>query len=101
MTQGELSTRWFPTLSKTVTTPRFAELEKLGVIMPVGERKCAISGNRCIEWDVTAGLPVKPVKKESKDQIIKRQAMQIESLKLRVEELLLLESERTGQLKLI
>lgn len=40
-------------------TPRFAELERLGVIVETGERQCTITGKRCIEWETTTNLPVK------------------------------------------
>lgn len=40
-------------------TPRFAELERQGVITTVGERKCSITGRRVLIWDVTDRLPSK------------------------------------------
>lgn len=80
MTQGELTAHAFPGTDKTVTTPRFAELAKLGVIAVVGKRPCRISGRNCMVWDVTTALPEKPEKKETKDQQIRR-------LKARVQEL--------------
>lgn len=46
-------------------TPRFAELQKMGVISPVGERKCSRTGRQAIAWDVTGKLPTK-LKKEKK-----------------------------------
>jgi len=42
-------------------TPRFAELEKQGVIKIVGERACGITGKNCKLWDVTHDLP-KPIR---------------------------------------
>jgi len=40
-------------------TPRFAELEKMGVITSVGERACSITGRQVLIWDVTDCLPTK------------------------------------------
>ncbi len=40
-------------------TPRFAELEKMGVIESVGERTCSITGRHVLIWDVTDKLPAK------------------------------------------
>lgn len=39
--------------------PRFAELEKMGVIEVIGERICTITGRMVLVWDVTDRLPVK------------------------------------------
>lgn len=40
-------------------TPRFAELEKMGVIATVGERDCTRTGRKVLMWDVTGRLPTK------------------------------------------
>lgn len=40
-------------------TPRFAELLDAGVIKDVGKRKCSITGNEVLVWDVTDRLPKK------------------------------------------
>lgn len=39
--------------------PRFAELERFGVIRAIRERPCSITGRMVLEWDVTDKLPVK------------------------------------------
>jgi hypothetical protein len=39
-------------------SPRFAQMERRAVIRPVGKRPCGITGIKCLEWDVTANLPV-------------------------------------------
>jgi len=39
--------------------PRFAELEKRGVIEVVGETTCEKTGHKVILWDVTSSLPKK------------------------------------------
>jgi len=46
-------------------TPRFSELEGLGVIRPVGEKTCEVTGRNILLWDVTDKLPHK-VKEEKK-----------------------------------
>jgi hypothetical protein len=45
-------------------TPRFSELERLGVVAPVGERNCTVTNRNCVVWDVTANNPTKPIKKQ-------------------------------------
>jgi hypothetical protein len=44
-------------------TPRFSELERLGVVSPVGERNCTVTNRNCVIWDVTVNNPVKPIPK--------------------------------------
>jgi len=40
----------------------FAELQKMGVIQTLGTRPCRLTGQKCIEWDVTDHVPEsKPV----------------------------------------
>lgn len=46
--------------------PRFAELEKMGVIQTTGIRICQVTGREVMEWDVTSNLPNK-IKKVEKD----------------------------------
>ena len=49
--------------------PRFAELEKMGVIKIVGEKECSVTGRKVYTWDVTKNLPLKlekPVRHECK-----------------------------------
>lgn len=36
---------------------RLSELRDLKVVRELGTRTCKVSGNQCIEWDVTALLP--------------------------------------------
>lgn len=62
-------------------TPRFSELLRMNAIYIVEERPCTITGEKCISWDVTNGLPISLEKKKSKDQIIKELRQEIESLK--------------------
>ncbi len=40
-------------------TPRFSELERMDIIQTVGTRKCKVTGNDSIEWDVTVRQPRK------------------------------------------
>ena len=40
--------------------PRFAELERMGVIEPAGERKCSVTDFNCIVWRMTGNLPGDP-----------------------------------------
>jgi predicted transcriptional regulator len=44
---------------QTTVTPRFAELESLGAIHPVGEKICGVTGRKVLLWDVTDRVPMK------------------------------------------
>lgn len=81
MTQGELSEYHLQGYAKQGLTPRFAELAKMGIIAAYSERPCKVTGRTCLVWDVTDKLPVKPEKKESKDQKIARLETEIAELK--------------------
>lgn len=53
-------------------TPRFSELERLGVVNPVGERNCTVTNRNCVVWDVTDKNPTKPIaRKPIKTEILK------------------------------
>ena len=39
--------------------PRFAELERFGVIAAVGEKACALTGRMEVAWELTGNLPVR------------------------------------------
>lgn len=49
-------------------TPRFAELNDMGVITIVGERMCSVTGRECLLWDVTNRLP-KPLPKQDRRRV--------------------------------
>lgn len=70
LTQNELHRYYFADTQPRNVQPRVSELVDFGVVVAVGERDCKITERRCIIWDVTENLPVKPKKKPSKDQII-------------------------------
>jgi hypothetical protein len=56
----ELYDRCFSKTSRDHSiTPRFSELERLGVIQPLKERSCNVSGRNVMVWDVTDRLPLK------------------------------------------
>lgn len=58
--------------------PRFAELERVGVITPIGGRQCRITKREVLLWDVTDKLPVKPPRPIPKDKIIKDLKLQLQ-----------------------
>ena len=43
---------------------RINELVKVGLVVEVGKRKCSVTGQVALLWDVTANLPTKPPKRE-------------------------------------
>lgn len=51
-------------------TPRFAELEKMGVIKIVGERTCTVTGRNVLSWDVTDSLPTEYERKPSLKKVL-------------------------------
>ena len=57
LTQGEVWNEHLNDYQRHSIAPRFAELEKMGVIRTVGERKCALTGVMALEWDVTDHVP--------------------------------------------
>lgn len=40
-------------------TPRFAELQRMGVIRKIGKRRCTVTGYTVFEWGLTDQLPQK------------------------------------------
>lgn len=63
LTQGEVWNEHLPEYQRHSIAPRFAELEKMGVVATVDERPCRYSGVKGLEWDVTDRVPEsKPVK---------------------------------------
>jgi hypothetical protein len=70
LTQGEAWNEFLPDYQRHSVDPRFAELQKMGVIATVGTRPCRLTGQTCIQWDVTDHAPTEkpihiPVKKLS------------------------------------
>ena len=59
MTQGEVVDR-FGGVPRPSITPRFAELERFGVIESIGERPCRVTGRKSMVWQTNDRLPVKP-----------------------------------------
>jgi len=54
--------------------PRFAQLEKMGLIKPIGTEKCAETGRSNILWDVTERVYPLPLfeKSNKKEALIQR-----------------------------
>ena len=67
ITQGEAA-KHFMHGDRNVVSPRFAELNRRGVICCVGSRPCKVTGINCMIWDSTGKLPVEPEKKKSVHQ---------------------------------
>lgn len=72
--------------SETVRN-RLTELRDLGVVAEVGHVEDPNTKMRVIQWDVTSRLPQKIAKRETKTEIIARQARRIVELEGRVREL--------------
>jgi hypothetical protein len=67
LTQGEAWNEYLSEYQRHSIAPRFAELEKMGVIRTVGERPCRLTGVVALEWDVTDHVPEsKPVRVPAK-----------------------------------
>lgn len=65
LTQNETSKLVMDASQRSIT-PRFAELERSGVIEVVGKKLCNITGRRVTLWDVTASIPRKIKKQKQK-----------------------------------
>lgn len=63
LTQGECWKRYFGHRQRHDIAPRFAELEKRGVIKIVDKRPCGVTGRVVYAWDVTKDLPSAEEKK--------------------------------------
>jgi hypothetical protein len=58
LTEGEVWARHLGHSERPNVTPRFAELERLGVLRVVDKRPCGLTGRLCMVWDVTDRLPI-------------------------------------------
>lgn len=58
-TQSEICNYGFPNTRMDSIKPRIAELNRLGVVSSVGERKCKVTGRNVMIWDITKKLPIK------------------------------------------
>lgn len=61
--------------------PRFAELERMGVVRTIGERACRITQRNVLLWDVTKNLPAPLERRETSKQKIQRLTQEIAELK--------------------
>lgn len=59
---------------------RLTELRDRGVVKEVGTVQDPNTKKRVLLWDVTRGSPVKPAKKETKNQIIRRLEARVKEL---------------------
>lgn len=57
---------------------RLSELVRLGVAYEVRTRKCQVTGQQVIEFDVTDNMPVKPAKKISERQAMIQRIIELE-----------------------
>lgn len=48
---------------------RFTECRDRGVLYEKGWRKCSVTGQTVIEWEVTTKLPIKPPKRKTRKMI--------------------------------
>jgi hypothetical protein len=86
LTQGELWKEHFELqYGRPSITPRFAELERMGLIASIGERPCRYTHMTALVWDVTDRLPEKPKPRQSKKEIIAELQAQVRGLKLGLE----------------
>jgi hypothetical protein len=56
MTASEAA-QWIPGHRINSINPRFAELQRKGVIRAVGERRCSVTGRQTVAWEITDQLP--------------------------------------------
>jgi hypothetical protein len=96
MTERELYERFFTAYQRPSITPRLSELQAMRRIRAVEVREDHITGRHCISWDVTDEFGVPLPVKETKDQIIARQALRIAELEAQVATL-----SKRGQMSLL
>lgn len=105
MTQGEV----YDSIKSTTGTkrqihsfnPRFSELRRRGVIASVGEkRKCRVTGEHVLQWDVTDLLPGKIVKAPPATREKELKA-QVKDLQREIKQLKKQLSEFNGQPRLL
>jgi len=82
LTAGELCGIYFPKTPRPSLSPRFAELEELGVVKTVGVRPCQKTQRNAYVWDVTDQVPRKLEK-----ELVESSKQKIERLEARVQEL--------------
>lgn len=64
-----------PNVQDRSLMPRFAELERMGVIKSLGSRTCTVTDNNVLEWDVTKNIPIKT--KKNKIEEARRSALRL------------------------
>jgi hypothetical protein len=67
ITQGETWKEHFLNKQRHDIGPRFAELERRGVIRIVGTRPCRVTGRSAYIYEATDALPIDPPKEETED----------------------------------
>lgn len=80
LTVGELWDKFMPQYQRHTINPVPARLKARGLIFEALERPCDYSGHTCIAWDVTGNLPQDPPERETKEEVIARQAKRIQEL---------------------
>ncbi len=69
MTQMECTVAMGAKIQHSIS-PRFAELERLGVIHKVGTKICSVTGNLATLWDLTGRQPKMITKREKIEEAI-------------------------------
>lgn len=67
-------------VSNSNVVTRLGELRDCGAAYEVRERKCQVSGQMVIEWDVTEKVPTELPKKKSKTEVRNRLAELVEEI---------------------
>jgi hypothetical protein len=88
ITQGETWSVHFQDRQRHDIGPRFAELEKKGVIARIGERACGYTGVDSYIYVATENLPIKLPKAKTKNQIIEALTDKVARLEQQIQKLL-------------
>jgi hypothetical protein len=86
-TAGEICHWHLRNMQQHSITPRFAELQRLGVIKIAGKRECGVTGATAIVWESSGLTPNKIERKPTKTEIIAMQSKHIVALQAEVERL--------------
>jgi hypothetical protein len=85
MTSGEVIKEVQTTRPKTQMnslSPRFAELEEMGVLEPAGERTCRVTGKLAIIWRFVCGpITIRPPReKQGRYEAMRREIMRLQKI---------------------
>lgn len=101
LTQGEVSRYLY--VDRNVSSPRFAELVRMGLVEMKGKRLCETTNRPTLIWDVTKNLPFKQIKRISLPKVVAELREQLSQRDVTIRQMFLEigELRAKGQMRLI